>query len=305
MLERNIYVRYFLDRFSNRTDAFYVQVPNEKRYQARYETLATGHVIDHLSGRQTLSLPAVSVDGTSKWLAFDADNDIGNLAKINEYLIEQGWHTLRANRREGREGHLIMLLDAPVPSGDVILFGKEVLNRLSVSINGSCGVELFPKQSTSNRLANGLRLPLGINMKPGVWKRSWFEGVEQDVDEQLKWFYAQPVNSGPVVSQISTQVRDRESRIADQTFVPTGMKRATLTKKTEKTDLLEIIPSHQRKRIGSSWLAQCPVCAAEGHDHSCDNLHIDPSDGTLFCCWYGGQPGKIHTAVDIINALSK
>lgn len=131
-----------------------------------------------------------------------------------------------------------MLLDAPVPSGDVILFGKEVLNRLSVSINGSCGVELFPKQSTSNRLANGLRLPLGINMKPGVWKRSWFEGVEQDVDEQLKWFYAQPVNSGPVVSQISTQVRDRESRIADQTFVPTGMKRATLTKKRKRPTYL-------------------------------------------------------------------
>jgi len=71
-----------------------------------------------------------------------------------------------------------------------------------------------------------------------------------------------------------------------------------LNPKSHRIPVLELV---EARRIGRELVAQCPVCAAEGHDRHRDNLRIKP-DGSVFCCTFGG-PGQIHKTRDIIRAL--
>lgn len=291
---------YFLNRFANRLDAYYVQVPNERRYQARWQDLTREQVIDHVNGLETLSLPAVSKEGTCKWLAWDSDHDLGHLEKVDQFLKSERLHTLRAARRKGREGHLFLMLDEPISAAYAVRFVREVLSYLNIP-SGNGGLEFLPKQATTGRLSNGLRLPLGINMKPGVWTWSFFEGVENEVSKQLQWFKDQPLNSSELIVKEAQKLLEQDLVRESQTFRCVGLLEPR--RGYEKLDLLDIIPSHARRRLGTGWIAQCPVCRDEGHDKSRDNLHINGSDGTLFCCWYGGQPGRLHTAKMIADSF--
>ncbi len=286
---------HFLASFANRLDAYYVQVPGEKRYQAVYKQLTLETLESHLSGSLTLSLPAISKDQTSKWLGFDCDNELGHLDKITEFLTSEGWTVVRASRRAGRDGHLFFMLDEPIPSASAVRFGKEILSRLHIP-GGPDGVELFPKQTSAINLSNGLRLPLGINSKPGVNQFSFFELCEKDIAKQLAWFMSQTKNSSRSVCDIATDLLENDQ----QHFQPTGLIRRYFKNK-EKRNLLEFIPSTHRRLQGKDWITQCPVCAHEGHDQSRDNLHISTRDGTLFRCWYQG--GGSHTARDILTRL--
>ncbi|MGD9684279.1 MAG: hypothetical protein AB7W16_24200 [Candidatus Obscuribacterales bacterium] len=290
---------YFLSRFANRTDGYYVQVPNERRYQARWQDLTREQLVDHINGVETLSLPAVSKDGTCKWLAWDSDHDLGHLEKVDQFLKSEGLHTLRAARREGREGHLFLMLDEPVSAVHAVRFGQEVLSYLNIP-SGNGGLEFLPKQAAVRRLSNGLRIPLGINMKPGIWTWSFFEGVENEVSKQLQWFREQPLNSSELIAREAQKLNKRDMVRESRAFRCTGLLERS---RREKLNLLGIIPAYNRRRLGSGWIAQCPVCEAEGHDKSRDNLHISGSDGTLFCCWYGGQPGRLHTAKMIADSF--
>lgn len=55
------------------------------------------------------------------------------------------------------------------------------------------------------------------------------------------------------------------------------------------------------RRCGNELVAQCRLCADEGHDRHQDNLRIK-LDGSVFCCVYGGT-GQVHKGRDIMQAL--
>ena len=64
-------------------------------------------------------------------------------------------------------------------------------------------VEFFPKQSSADKVANSIRAPLGIHRKPGAGNvRGWFDGPPQELNEQLDWLAAQPLNSAEKILQI-------------------------------------------------------------------------------------------------------
>jgi hypothetical protein len=62
-----------------------------------------------------------------------------------------------------------------------------------------------------------------------------------------------------------------------------------------------ILDHVQARRQGGSMVAQCPLCAKEGHDAHEDNLTIN-SDGSKFCCVYGG-PNQVHKVRQIMTCL--
>lgn len=287
-------IRTFMERSMNRDDAFYLQVPNQKRYRAVYKPPTIHCFKKHLDGDITLALPAVSTDGTSKWWAVDSDHDNGDLQRVEHFLASEGWHGLRESRRPEREGHLLYFFDRPAKTDLIIRFASEAISRVNAD------VEVVPKQARPSKLGSSLRTPLGINKKPGVWKRGWFEGPPHDVQAQLEWFALQPLNSADRLEEIAHWLMNNDLKKQQTSFTPTGLIRRNYN--SQKINLFQSLPPTSLRRLGNDWVTQCPVCAREGHDKSRDNLHIKGDDGTVFSCWYGGQPGRIHTARMILGA---
>lgn len=294
----NSAVALFLSRFLNQGVGYYQQVVYPRfKYQAIHEPVTPELIRQHLAGEITIGLPAVNADGLSKWCCFDSDNESGDLSRIESVLQENAWHSIRCCRRQGKEGHLFLFFDKPVIAADLRLFGQEIL-----AISGANPeLEFFPKQDKPTTLGNPIRLPLGIHRKEGANnQRGWFEGVEQDVNAQLAWFAQQPLNNPAAIKEIANQVRQREKLKLRPLRVSISDQKCTGV----QTPILDLIPAFKRSLVGGQWITQCPVCADEGHDKSGDNLRIS-GDGKKFCCWYGGQPGKIHTAGEIIRRLVK
>lgn len=303
---KKMHIEKFADLFSNRTDCFYEQIPNQRRYRAIKTELEKKHFEQHLSGEMTLALPALSLEGTSKWLAWDSDFNDGELQMVQDFLESEGWICLRESKRHDREGHLWLVLDTPISSEMARRFAAEVNERLKTK-----RLEVIPKQSKPGSMGSSLRLPLGINKKPGVWKRGWFEGPSKNVQEQIEWLLNQPLNSAEQIELIAQELLERDRRRRDHRFIITTTTSSSFTapfcrnSDYRKTDLLNSLPpTVSRRRCGNDWVLQCPVCEQEGHDKSKDNLRIKGDDGTVFACWYGGQPGKIHTARQILDAFS-
>jgi len=288
----------FMTRFLNTNTGYYTYNRSTGKPYALYEAPTASVFQAHLYSGNTISIPAVSEDGYSRWLAFDSDANNGYLPAIEAYLLTNGWHALREAVRPGREGHLWLFLDVPLPAKALRRWAQNVLAATNTPAKE---IEVFPKQDMPDRLATALRLPLGVNWKPEAAQAvGWFEGCpEKQIDAQLEWFAQQPLNSASTLAVEAETLLQADAKRASQRFQLVGL---LPKRQTEKLNLLEVIPADRLRRVGNNWQTRCPACALIGQDTHEDNLLIDTKDGTLFCCVEGGM-GYGHKALEIVQAL--
>jgi hypothetical protein len=223
----------------------------------------------------------------SKWLCFDSDTDDGALNQLESFLKTYQWHVIREGRRPHRDGHLWVLFDAPVQAAQLIVLGQSAMK-----LAGTTGLECFPKTATGLSQVRG---PLGINLKPEAkGARGWFDGVEQNITSQLEWLAVQPLN------RAEDAIKEAEKHKPKQEPTKLKLFRRWRGGRFECTSILELV---EGRKVGGRHLAQCPLCALEGHDRHRDNLHIS-LDGTKWCCVFGG-PNQVHKSRDIILALKQ
>jgi hypothetical protein len=202
-------------RFVNRNDAYAVQeiVNGTCQYFVKYEPLMPDLFNAHLFGRLTLGLPAIDQDGMSRWLCFDSDSEDGSLERIEQWLIGHGWHCLREGRRPGRDGHLWVFFQEPVPAADLRLFAFRVIEVVSVKPND---VEIFPKIDHPTwdadklrwKASSVVRLPLGVNRKPdALGDRGWFDGTDRCEVGQALWLMGQPLNPTAPILEVAPELR--------------------------------------------------------------------------------------------------
>lgn len=275
--------KQFLARDGSCQYAF--QHPGMNTFNGRYlfQPLTSSLVQQHFDGEVTFALSAISEIGKSKWLCFDSDTESGELERLDEFLIDYGWHTIREAKRVGREGHLWILFDEAVDAGDLIILSRAMMQFANVS-----SLERFPKSATKY---SQVRAPLGIHRKLGADNcRGWFAGPPETVQRQLQWLFRQPLNSA--FDAI------RESEIHRGPLTPFGMR----LHKSKAFDV-RILDLVVVRRVGSEFVTQCPLCLEEGHDRHQDNLRIS-LDGSKFCCVYGG-PSTFHKNPQIVRALQR
>lgn len=296
-------IQSYMNRFINRTDIFGRQWQNSDGTQARYsqqspdmqlhswqqpyEPVTPGLLRRFLCGFISCAWSATDENNCSKWLCFDSDTDDCSLDRLEAFLRSQNLHILREGRRPGRAGHLWMLISSPVPTDRLIRFAEGSIKR-----SGARDLEIFPKTANGYSQVRG---PLGINLKPEANRaRGWFDEPPRDVVEQLEWLACQPVNQAANVIKVSEEysVNDSPSRKIIQ---------APKSSETLQYGKFKILKYLQVRRQGSGYIAQCPLCAAEGHDRHHDNLYIK-NDGVTFLCVFGG-PGQIHKKGDIMRAV--
>ncbi len=249
----------------------------------------------HFEGSITVALPSLDKNGHCRWCAWDSDHDDGRLAKIEQVVSGLGLHGLVDARREGREGHLWLFFDQTLPATDLRRFNDEVMAHAGLPPDA---LEFFPKQSSVDKVGSCLRVPLGIHRKPDAGdRRSLFENCNAiDVDSQLLWFTQQQLNSAKHVMRLASYLRHLDKQRDRSKLVRPILKRRFSSKRFNVLDVVS-----DRRRVGNGWVAQCPLCAMEGHDRSKDNLRIT-LDGSKFCCVYGG-PNNVHTVRDLIRAF--
>lgn len=290
----------YVNLFINRTDIWLKQYIRDghcsyfhvKPEQARYEPVTADLLTRHLQGKLTASWSAIDAAGRTKWMAWDADTDTGDIERIAKVLAEFGLQSHREAVRPGRDGHLWVFFDCSVLAADAIRFNEEVMRKAECT----GAVEFFPKYPTA---ISGLRGPLGIHRKPGADNcRGWFEDAAKNLDAQLDYLSAVIPQSGRRVANLGALLRAADARKRKQlggyvcrTDFP--------GEKIDGSQLIQMLPSDVRRQ-GHEQVAQCPVCAAEGHDKSRDNLKISPNGE--WCCTYGG-PGKVHKQGDILRSL--
>ncbi len=230
----------------------------------------------------------------SKWLCFDSDTDDGDLDKLEIALKSWGLDVIREGRRPGRAGHMWILFDQPVKASKLIVLGNAMMSLAKVrpaTADYPHGIELFPKSATALSQVRG---PLGINRKPEANNcRGWFDGAELNIYTQLEWLAVQPLNR----AEDAIREDDKHKQIPKQTK-PSLKRQHRKTGKFRRINILEYV---DHRKSGQGFIAQCPLCAIEGHDRHRDNLRIT-ADGLKFCCVYGG-PAQVHKTDDILNAL--
>ena len=187
-----------------------------------------------------------------------------------------------------------MLFDQPVPARVLITLGDAMIKLAGVrppTKQYPHGIERFPKSASGLSQVRG---PFGVNLKPEAkGARGWFEGVPHDIETQIEWLSEQPLN------RAEDAVREAQKHKPPEKPIRRAPDYAHLLNNADASPHFNILNYVDYRRAGGSFVAQCPVCANEGHDRHSDNLHIT-DDGSIFCCWFGGQPGKIHRRRDII-----
>jgi hypothetical protein len=252
-----------------------------------YQSVTPQLIRRHLAGQLTCAWTALDEDKCSKWLCFDSDVADGQLDRLESCLREWLANPIREGRRPGRDGHLWLLFDQPVKASQLITLGDAMMKEAGVA-----NLERFPKSASGFSQVRG---PLGINLKPEAnGARGWFDGAEQDLREQLLWLEGQPLNTAKSAIECAELHKRRPT--------PTKKYAGQRSRVKKFVNILNLIPD--TKRGSDEIVMACPVCESEGHDKQGNNLHI-AADGEKFCCWYGGQPGKIHTAPKIIEALKE
>jgi hypothetical protein len=291
-------IQVYFNRFINRTDVYNYQWCDQINYgyTAVHGPVTLELIALHLGGQVTLSFPALSKESMCKWCCWDSDKSDGKLDRLQALLSQYGWIIVREGRREGRDGHLWLFFDDPVPAADLIRFAA-VFQKAAGIASGQ--LEFFPKQSKAP-VGSSVRGPLGIHLKPGAkCVRGWFDDAPQDVIAQLEWLSLQVPNSAATFIKLAEELRLRE--LANRRLPARSNRRQASGQRgvNLNANILALVP--ETRRIGQDFVAQCPLCAAEGHDLHKDNLRIS-ADGKKFCCVYGG-PGLVHIAPDIIRAL--
>lgn len=301
MSEKNRLVEVYFGRFINRLDVYNQQWATSINYGYKtiYAPVTLKLIVKHLKGKLTLAFFALSKDGRCKWCCWDSDKQDGKLGRLQAALTANGWRVIREGRRPGRDGHLWLFFDKPVPAAILRQFGALFQKTVGIADNE---LEFFPKQDRAI-IGSSVRGPLGIHKKLGAQNmRGLFEDAPAvDLVSQLKWFADERVNEAADLLKFASELQMRVL-VNKQ-----NIKRGSANGKTKATvqmsvpnNILQLVADV--RKVGNGFVAACPVCMDEGHDKHKDNLHIS-LDGRLFCCWYNGQPGLYHTAKDILEAF--
>lgn len=107
----------YFDSFFNRSNAYYEQWRNGEKFglKAVRKPVSLQLIASHLSGEITLSIPALSAESQCKWCCWDSDAESGDLDNVQALLQVHGWEAIRESKRPGRDGHLWLFFDKPVP----------------------------------------------------------------------------------------------------------------------------------------------------------------------------------------------
>lgn len=289
----------FSSRFLNRTDVFYQWERGGSQYWCKRRALTEKDIELHITGAATIALPALSQTSTCKWLAFDIDDNTGKGEAIKELLKGLGWSVFQDSKRDEKEGHVMMLLDNPVPAASVRRFAIEVLNRLGLKERAD--VEVFPAQDRlkDGGVGNGLRMPLGLNQKPvekGGQGWGWIDGVEEQLEEQVRFLEDCPLNSAERLILVADGLFQAD-RSKQNTFDPTKYRRPS----RRQENILQGIAKDSLTACRNGFTTQCPICRAEGHDTKGNNLWIS-GDGRYMRCAYNNG---VHASWQIREALRK
>lgn len=297
-------VELYYQRFVGNSGQFYEQKPDGS-YRPSNRPLTFPAVWSHLSGSITIGFPAVDSEGFCRWICFDDDHFLpadatGLLDRIEVHLVSANYHCLREGKRpvkDGmlKQGHLWIFLDRPIQARIARAWALSVLSSLKIDPGE---LELFPKQDAAANLGNCVRGPLGRHAKAGG-ERGWFRDAPEDVDSQLEWLAAQPLNQADrIIADGDKKLKLIEAR---ERYRNNFDKPARTNNHLPSLLEMMLALGQRMTDAGDRYQTQCPVCAAQGHDKSKDNLHISKEE-SWFGCWYGGWM-KTHTGSMIYQTV--
>lgn len=280
----------YLSFFVNRSEPYFQQYTARGKvgYRCVRESVTLDLIRRHLAGEITLSFPATSESGTCKWAVWDCDTADDSLDRIESVLIELELNPLRESKRVGRSGHTWLLFDEPLPPHRLLRFDKEIRAHAGVSHDA---VEFFPKSTVG---LSQIRGPLGLHRKPGVNQTGWFEDAPHSISDQIAWLGEQSRSSSEAICRMTDLLFERD--LANRSAPP---RRIRNTSVEQRINILDALPD--KRWSGREFIAQCPLCAREGHDRHRDNLRVS-ENGETFTCVFGG-PGKVHKAREIALCL--
>lgn len=295
------------DLFVNRTDRWsrqYVKRDELGQPQLHYSArgfdrqplpaLTEEHIQSHLDGNLTIAVPAVSTEGTGKWLCIDADKRNSGLEEAEKWLRDIGLTPHRESQRADRDGHLWILLDQSIP----IIYIYNFLALLRASVFGdrdlvASGLEFYPKTATG---ITQVRLPLGVHLKPGAGKaRGYFSEAEPTLEAQLAF--------------LAGLVRDDHRRILRlaelyHSLTPTPKPKPVFPPRRQRETIADLRPYiGEYRQVGKELIAACPLCQLEGADNHGDNLRLS-LDGSKVNCVKNG-PNQHHKTSEIYAFFSE
>jgi hypothetical protein len=165
--------------FISRRDLYPIQLPNGT-YISVYKELTDSMVAAHLKGYITIGAYALDRSGWSKWVCFDADDNVGwqGLLNMASGLTRRDLSPYLEPSRRG--GHLWLFTD-PIPGFQTRRFAKQLLSeyKLPLAKKGVSSIEIYPKQDKpKDGPGSCVRLPLGIHKLTG--KRYHFIDLNGD-----------------------------------------------------------------------------------------------------------------------------
>jgi hypothetical protein len=287
-------VESYFQRFCNRPDVYAKQNirDNKCSYEAVYAPVTLEVIDAHLVGQHTIGFYSLDQNNTGKWLCIDFDYEGSDAKNLVDLFKRHGWYCLPEARRPGRDGHLWLFFDLPVPGVHLRRFAHEFLINAGISLK----VEVFPKQDKlkhGSRVGNLVRGPLGIHRKPGANNiRGWFEDAPKDVLAQLEWFHGQKANRSSDLLNFAQGMEARD-------LISKAIKRPSKPSKSASTsggiDWLAYAIRNGFKQRGQFRYGPCPSCKGDGHDSDNDHLYIH--DGGGVGCWRGCSGSDIVAAI--------
>lgn len=293
------YARWFVNRraYTRQSDTPHSETGRHYYYRPRKggeeAELASWDIQRHLEGHITLGLYAINPRTQRvNWMAIDADyrKALEDLLKLQYELGQDGIQAALEQSRRG--GHLWLLFERPVQAKQARIYIRHLAGKLSVELKGSGtteGIELFPKQDCveAGQFGNAIRGPLGIHRAAN--KRYWFYGAPYELPAQMEY--------------LRNLRRVSETQLCELTAtvpIEPSAESRNLAKVQELNDrkhfrILDHIDT--QKRVGRNWVAQCPACAASGHDRSKDNLAVSVDEPWKYLCWAGCTKEQIRSAL--------
>ncbi len=274
-------IESYRERFCNRLDVYAKQIilENKCKYETVYKPVTLEVIHAHLVGHHTVGFYSLDQRSASKWLCVDFDDEENDAQNLVDLFRFQGWRCLREARRPGRDGHVWLFFDEPVPAVHLRRFANEFLIKVNIPIKN---VEVFPKQDILIKVGNPARGPLGVHRKPGANNvRGWFEDAPEDVLVQLEWLHGQEPNRSTDLLCFSQGLEDRDL------ILKATKRRAAkpLRSASRHIDWLEYASSNGFKYGNHVWHGPCQSCKNDGHDSDDDHLYIH--DGGGVGCWRG------------------
>lgn len=314
----------YMDLFVNRTDlwgqqyslkeggvGYYIHKPSCPSEESNFckrgldacQQLCLGDIHSMVEGSLTISLPALDINGASKWCCWDFDAANGARSRLKSVLERMGLKSYEeATPSPGKEGHLWLFFQAPIQAELLLLFAQGVERAITADVSGfsysSSSIEFFPKYSDGRY--SQIRAPLGKHRKADARNGyGYFEEVSPGIEKQLAFIQTVAKNNPSIITSAAEYMRTvlhAEASEEREKLSPRIKPINTDYSPKEEVNALHYV---EARRSGKQWVAQCPLCALEGHDTHKNNLHIS-HDGLTFNCVYGG-PNTTHKTIELVN----